>query len=72
VSPPNGEAMIVAILSAQPVQILDLPDVPPDIKDRAGMLAFLSRWTGELRIPDDSSRLREAKWSFNAKPYTIQ
>jgi hypothetical protein len=72
VTPPNGQAMIVAILSAQPVQILDLPDVPPDIKGPSGMLAFLSKWTSELRIPDDSSQLREAKWSFNAKSYTIQ
>jgi len=72
VSPPNGQAMIVAILSAQPVQILDLPDVPPDIKDKSEMLAYLSKWMNELRIPDGTSQLREAKWSFNAKSYTIQ
>jgi hypothetical protein len=72
VTPPNGQAMIVAILSAQPVQILDLPDVPPDINGQSGMLAFLSKWTSELRIPDNSSQLREARWSFNAKSYTIQ
>jgi hypothetical protein len=72
VSPPNGQAMIVAILSAQPVQILDLPDVPPDVKDKSEMLVFLAKWTNELRIPDDTSQLREARWSFNAKSYTIQ
>ena len=72
VTPPNGQAMIVAILSAQPVQILDLPDVPLEVKDQLGMLAFLSKWTSELRISDDSSQLREARWSFNAKSYTIQ
>jgi hypothetical protein len=72
VSPPNGHAMIVAILSAQPVQILDLPDVPPDVKDQSDMLAFLSKWTNELRIPDDASQLRETSWSLNAKSYTIQ
>ena len=72
VSPPNGQAMIVAILSAQPVQILDLPDAPPDIKDKSDMLAFLSKWTNELRIPDDGSQLRETRWSLNAKSYTIQ
>jgi hypothetical protein len=72
VSPPNGQAMIVAILSAQPVQILDLPDVPADIKDKSEMLVFLAKWTNELRIPDDTSQLREARWSFNAKSYTIQ
>jgi hypothetical protein len=72
VTPPNGQAMIVAILSAQPVQILDLPDIPPDISGQSGMLAYLAKWTRELRIPDDSSQLREARWSFNAKSYTIQ
>jgi hypothetical protein len=72
VSPPNGQAMIVAILSAQPVQILDLPDVPTDIKEKPAMLAYLAKWMNELRIPDDASQLREAKWSFNAKSYTIQ
>jgi hypothetical protein len=72
VSPPNGQAMIVAVLSAQPVQILDLPDVPQDIKDRSEILPYLSKWMNELRIPDGESQLREAKWSLNAKSYTIQ
>jgi hypothetical protein len=49
-----------------------LPDVPPDVNGQSAMLAFLSKWTSELRIPDDSSQLREARWSFNAKSYTIQ
>lgn len=72
VSPPNGQAMIVAVLSAQPVQILDLPDVPQDVKDRSEILPYLSKWMNELRIPDGESQLREAKWSLNAKSYTIQ
>jgi hypothetical protein len=72
VSPPTGQAMIVAILSPQPVQILDLPDVPPNVKDKSEMLTYLSKWMSELRIPDDGNQLREAKWSFNAKSYTIQ
>jgi hypothetical protein len=72
VSPPTGQAMIVAILSAQPVQMLDLPDVPLDAKEPAEVLAYLSKWTSELRIPDDASHLQEARWSFNSKPYRIQ
>ena len=73
VSPPSGQAMVVAILSAQPVQILDLPDVPPEVKSQSDTLAYLAKWTSELRIPDDTtSQLREAKWSFNAKSYIIQ
>lgn len=73
VLPPNGEAMIVAILSPQPVQILDLPDVPPEARSQSDALAFLAKWTSELRIPDDATRqLREVRWSFNAKPYSIR
>jgi hypothetical protein len=72
VSPPNGQAMIIAILSAQPVQILDLPDMPATMNDTSEMLAYLSKWMNELRIPDEASKLREAKWSLNAKSYTIQ
>ena len=72
VSPPNGRAMIVAILSAQPVQLLDLPEAPPDMKGSSEMLVFLSNWTNQLRVSSESSQLREAKWSFDAKAYTIQ
>lgn len=72
VSPPAGQALIVAILSAQPVQMLDLPDVPLDATQGSDPLAYLSKWINELRIPDDNSRLREARWSFNSKPYRIQ
>ena len=73
VSPPNGPAMVVGILSASPVQLLDLPDVPAEMIDRpSSVLAYLSQRTGELRIPDESNQLKQARWSFNAKPYVIQ
>jgi hypothetical protein len=73
VSPPNGQAMIVAILSTEPVQMLDLPDVPSEVTGQAERLAWLAKWTGELRIPDvATNQLHEVRWSFNAKPYTIQ
>jgi uncharacterized protein DUF4384 len=73
VSPPTGQAMIIAILSAQPVQIVDLPDLPPEVKSQSDALAFLAKWTNELRIPDDvSGELRQATFSFDAKSYNIQ
>jgi hypothetical protein len=73
VSPPNGQAMIVGILSASPVQILDLPDIPAEILGKPEMvLTYLSKRTSELRIPDQHDQMREAKWSFDARPYTIQ
>jgi hypothetical protein len=72
VSPPTGQAMIVAILGAQPVQILDLPDMPPDLKEKSDMLGYLAKWVAQLRIPDHSDKWQEAKWSFAAKAYNIQ
>ena len=73
VSPPNGQAMIVCILSPAPVQILDLPDIPAEILgEPKRVLAYLAKQTNELRIPDQDNQLREVKWSFDARPYTIQ
>ena len=73
VSPPNGHAMIVGILSASPVQILDLPDVPAAILDKPNLvMSYLWKRTNELRIPGDGNQLHETKWSFNAQSYTIQ
>lgn len=73
VSPPNGQAMIVGILSAAPVQILDLPDIPGELLGKPEMvLAYLTKRTSELRIPNEAEQMREGKWSFDARPYTIQ
>lgn len=73
VSPPNGQAIIVGILSPSPVQLLDLPDIPAEILGNPALvLAYMSKRTHELRIPDQENRLNEAKWSFDARPYTIQ
>jgi hypothetical protein len=73
ISPPAGKAMIVAILSEQPVQILDLPDIPEGVKGQTAALNYLTKWTGELRIPESATgRLREARWSFDAKFYAIE
>jgi len=53
VSPPNGQAMIVAVLRA--------PQTGPDTgsagrptvsKEKSAMLASLAKWMNELRIPD--------------------
>jgi len=72
-SPPSGVAMIVAILSDRPVQILDLPDVPSPIAGQAEALAYLTKFASELRIPaENGGRLQEARWSFDAKFYAIR
>jgi len=73
VSPPAGNAMVVAMWSQQAVQMLDLPDVPPEIAGQDEALNYLTKWANELRIPESTTnRLHEAKWSFDAKTYSIQ
>ena len=70
---PAGVAMIVAILSDQPVQIIDLPDIPASLTGQAEALAFLTKFAKELRIPNaNNGRLQEARWSFDAKFYAIR
>jgi Domain of unknown function (DUF4384) len=72
-SPPSGVAMIVAILSDRPVQILDLPDVPSPIAGQAEALAYLTKFASELRIPAaNGGGMQEARWSFDAKFYAIR
>ncbi len=71
VSPPSGIAMIVAILSDQPVQMLDLPDVPPSLTGQADALTYLTKFLNELRIPSDN-RLAVARWSLDAKFYAVR
>lgn len=72
-SPPAGVAMIVAILSDRPVQLVDLPDVAPP---QTGQAAFdqLFEVARQLRIAreDDPGRLQEPKWSFDAKLYVVK
>lgn len=73
-APPSGIAMVVAILSERPVQLMDLPDVPPQFAGREAALAYLARVARDLRIPpaDGSGDLQETKWSFDAKFYAIR
>jgi hypothetical protein len=74
-SPPVGSAMVVALLSDQPVQLIDLPDMPPSLVGQNSAVGFLSKLASELRIPsarDDDSRLRKPTWSLSAKFYQIK
>jgi hypothetical protein len=73
-SPPVGTAIVVAILSDRPVQLVDLPDVPPAMAGQAAALAFLTKLANDLRVPagEAGSALHEVKWSFDAKFYAIR
>jgi len=74
VAPPPGLAVAVAILCDQPVQLLDLPDVPPALAGRAEALVYLADATRALRLASaqPSSRSAKPKWSFNAKFYVVE
>jgi len=72
-SPPAGSAMVVALLSDQPVQMIDLPDIPVSLVGQSAAVNFLSELASELRIPSaDDNRLQRPTWSLTAKSYEIK
>jgi len=72
-TPPVGEAAVVAILSDRRVQILDLPDNAQKQRTEAETINWLTGWTNELRIPDPATgKLQPGNWSFDIKRYSIK
>ena len=73
-SPPTGTAMVIALLSDRPVQLVDLPDVPGSLLGNASAVDYLTKLANELRIPNaaGNDRLDEAHWSFDVKFYAIR
>jgi Domain of unknown function (DUF4384) len=73
-SPPFGTAMVVALLSDRPVQMIDLPDVPAGLLGSTAGAELLSKVATELRIPDPKrgGAFLEPRWSFDAKFYAIK
>ncbi len=71
--PPSGRGMIVALLSTQPVQVVDLPDVPQDRLDSEAAAEFLQQAAGALKIApqDRKAALADPQWSFAATGYSI-
>jgi hypothetical protein len=73
-APPAGTAMVVAILSDRPVQMLDLPDVPAEVAGQPEALSYIAEAARSLRIAStrDAGGLVEARWSFDAKLYVVK
>jgi Domain of unknown function (DUF4384) len=72
-SPPLGTAIVVALLSDRPVQMIDLPDVPVQLVGQLEALDHLSTMANALRIPGaQAGRLHEAQWSLAAKFYAVR
>lgn len=73
ITPPLGEAAVVAILSDRRVQILDLPDNAPKQRTEAETISYLTEWTSKLRVPDPGTgKLLPSNWSFDIKQYSIK
>lgn len=73
-APPLGVGMIVAILSDDPLQIVDLPDVPAALVGNKAAIDFLRENSKSLKIVpiEASSPPRAPKWSFAAKFYAVR
>lgn len=71
---PAGIGMIVAVLSEEPVQLLDLPDVPAQLMGKREALKFVTDAARGLRVEPraGSGRFTELKLSFAAKFYEVQ
>jgi hypothetical protein len=72
--PPSGTAMLVALLSDRPVQMIDLPDVPSGLAGSVAAAELLSKAASALRLPDPKGggAFIEPHWSFDAKFYAIK
>jgi hypothetical protein len=72
--PPSGTAMLVALLSDRPVQMIDLPDVPSGLAGSVAAAELLSKAASALRLPDPKGggAFIEPRWSFDAKFYAIK
>jgi hypothetical protein len=73
ITPPTGEAAVVAILSERRVQILDLPDKAQKPRTETETISYLTGWMSGLRVPDPGSgELKPSNWSFDIKRYSIK
>jgi secreted trypsin-like serine protease len=71
IDPPSGEGLLVAILSAEPLKSVSLPNTPTTLgRDEA--LDFLAKMTGELgRSIEVVGVGKPRDWSFATKTYRI-
>jgi hypothetical protein len=71
--PPAGIAMVVALLSDKPVQVVDLPDTPPPGFAPGDTLKYVRDQARTLKVPNpDGGRLEQPNWSIEGKFYLIK
>ncbi len=73
-SQPKGVGMVMAILSDTPVQVIDLPDVPPELAGQVKASEYLIEAIRGLQImPADAGRAHKSpKWLFATEFYGIK
>jgi len=70
---PAGIAMVVALLSDKPVQVVDLPDAPPPAVAAGDTLKYIRDQTRILKVPNpDGGQLQQPNWSIDGKFYLIK
>jgi len=70
---PAGIAMVVALLSDKPVQVVDLPDTPPPGFAPGDTLKYVRDQARTLKVPNpDGGRLEQPNWSIDGKFYLIK
>ncbi len=70
---PAGIAMVVALLSDKPVQVVDLPDTPPPAFAPGDTLKYVRDQARTLKVPNPGGgRLEQPNWSIDGKFYLIK
>jgi Domain of unknown function (DUF4384) len=70
---PAGIAMVVALLSDKPVQVVDLPDTPPPGFAPGDTLKYVRDQARTLKVPNpDAGRLEQPNWSIDGRFYLIK
>lgn len=71
--PPAGMAMVVALLSDKPVQVVDLPDTPPPAFAPGDTLKYVRDQARTLKVANpEGGRLEQPNWSIDGKFYLIK
>jgi len=70
---PAGIAMVVALLSDKPVQVVDLPDTPPPAFAPGDTLKYVRDQTRILKVPNaEGGKLEQPNWSIDGKFYLVK
>jgi hypothetical protein len=70
---PAGIAMVVALLSDKPVQVVDLPDTSPPGAAPGDTLRYVRDQARTLKVVNpDGGRLEQPNWSIDGKFYLIK